>query len=80
MDSAADRPLTGKIRPGTTSQGRIFHAFRGWPLVPAADLLLLRHAVERGTLASGPDHASDLLRLVDQELTRRAALPVASGD
>lgn len=80
MDAAADQPPSGRIRPGTSSQGRVFHAFRRWPLVPASDLLLLRHALVGQDSSTEPDHASALRCLVDDELTRRLALPPASGD
>ncbi|TWD48364.1 hypothetical protein FB478_11062 [Arthrobacter sp. AG367] len=80
MDAAADQPPSGRIRPGTSSQDRVFHAFRRWPLVPAADLLLLRHALVGQDSSTEPDHASALRCLVDDELTRRLALPPASGD
>ncbi|MDP9988866.1 hypothetical protein J2S98_004055 [Arthrobacter oryzae] len=78
--NAAGQPPTGKIRPTTTAQGRGFHAFRRWPLVPAADLLLLRHALERSTPSDGPGPANQLLLSVNEEIARRAALLPASGD
>ncbi|HSU48226.1 MAG TPA: hypothetical protein VLJ40_15100 [Arthrobacter sp.] len=80
MDPTADRPRTGKIVPGTTSQGRVFHAFRRWPLVPAADLLLLRHALQDSNSDREPEQAYALLCLIDDELVRRSALPPASAD
>jgi hypothetical protein len=80
MDAAADRPPAGTIRPGAPAQGRVFHAFRRWPLVPAADLLLLRHALEDCNIALEPDQSYALRCLVEDELMRRSALPPASGD
>ncbi|TQJ58117.1 hypothetical protein FBY30_0332 [Arthrobacter sp. SLBN-83] len=65
-------PHSWFYRPGATAPGRVFHAFDGWDLVPAADLLMLRHAIER----SGADlrDADAILQFVEQELLRRSAV------
>ncbi|MGN6440419.1 MAG: hypothetical protein ACTHL6_00740 [Arthrobacter sp.] len=69
--------------PGGTAPGRVFHAFDGWALVPAADLLMLRHAIERsGAELPGAElrEADAILRSVEQELVRRSAvLPPPGG-
>lgn len=57
---------------------RIFHRYSRWPLVPAEDLLKLRHALlSARTLRklSGPDATAALLTLVDQELLLRGLTP-----
>jgi len=68
----AQGPHSWFYRPGATAPSRVFHAFDGWDLVPAADLLMLRHAIER----SGADlrEADAILQSVEQELLRRSAV------
>ena len=69
--------------PGGTAPGRVFHAFDGWALVPAADLLMLRHAIERsGAELPGAElrEAEAILRSVEQELVRRSQSCPRLGD
>ena len=51
--------------------GRTFHRFERWPMVPAEDLLELRCALLAAQKASEPSAASELLILVDHEISRR---------
>jgi len=63
---------------GVNVQGRVVHAFDQWALVPAADLLMLRHAIESlGPAASG--EADAVLHLVEEELRRRSAVLPPAG-
>ncbi|HEY1155490.1 MAG TPA: hypothetical protein VGE95_04260 [Arthrobacter sp.] len=64
-------------RPGATAPGRVFHAFDGWALVPAADLLMLRRAIERS--GAGLREADAILQSVELELVRRSAVLPPAG-
>jgi len=79
----AQEPHSWFYPPGGTAPGRVIHAFDGWALVPAADLLMLRHAIERsGAELPGAElrEAEAILRSVEQELVRRSAvLPPPGG-
>jgi len=59
-------------------RGRVVHAFDHWALVPAADLLMLRHAIESLNPAATGE-ADPILRLVDEELRRRSAVLPPAG-
>ncbi len=59
------------IQLGTTPSGGVFHAFHRLQLVPTADLLRLRRALQqaKGVTASGA--AESLLHQVHGKLSRR---------
>ncbi|MET3952785.1 hypothetical protein ABIB29_003649 [Arthrobacter sp. UYEF36] len=59
--------------------GRVFLQYSKWPLVPAEDLLKLRHALLLGQKLGGPDVADDLLALVDQEVRLHGLAPPTGG-
>jgi hypothetical protein len=58
---------------GRTPSGRIFKSFRRWQAVPESELLRLRHVLQCWVDLDRLAAARDLLRLVDAELTHRAA-------
>ncbi len=62
-----------------TLPGRVIHAFDCWALVPAADLLMLRHAIESFSHPGVATDAETVLHLVDEELRRRSAVLPAAG-
>jgi hypothetical protein len=58
---------------GLTPYGRTVKSVRRWPAVPVADLLRLRHVVDRRVETDRSAAAQERLHLVDAELTRRSA-------
>lgn len=72
QDVRTQKPRSWFFRPGGTAPGRVFHAFDGLALVPAADLLMLRHAFGRSGAELG--EADIILQSVEQELLRRSAV------
>jgi len=64
--------------PGFNAPARVVHAFDRWALVPAADLLMLRHAIESFSLAAAGE-AGVVLHFVEEELRRRSAVLPAAG-
>lgn len=75
---AANKRQTWNSIPGVNVRGRVFHAFDHWALVPAADLLVLRHAIESLNPAATGE-ANAILHLVDDELRRRSAVLPPAG-
>lgn len=74
MDINADSSRAQNVYLGITSSGRVFQAFRRWPLVPTADLLRLKATLECciSVAGSGSDSAHALLELINEELSRRS--------
>ncbi len=54
---------------------RVFLRYSRWPLVPAEDLLKLRHSLLLAQELGGPNVADNLLTLVDEEVRLRGLTP-----
>jgi hypothetical protein len=59
------------IQLGTTPSGRVFHTFHRLQLMPTADLLRLRRALQQAMDVTVSGAAESLLHEVHRELSRR---------